>query len=252
MVCWAIGVGYTSGAVDVKIGPALVAGTAMIIAVITLVRNPTFGFYFLIAFSAFTSLIDRLVTLPLPSGTFIDIITYILLLTILLNYDLKSKIDGKFWTNPISIGIYITFAYYLIEMFNTDMFSKLGWFSYFRKQISYVVIYYVSYTILDSKKKIIYFVRFMIVLTTLTAIYACKQQYLGYAGFEMRSIGPRGMAPPLPGRSAAQIFCLRRSGHIRDFVCVRHDAVADPDDPLFQCGRKKMAWRSSGIQSHGL
>ena len=35
----------------------------------------------------------------------------------------------------------------------------------------------------------IFFVRFMIGLSTLLALYACKQQWFGYAGFELRAIG---------------------------------------------------------------
>jgi hypothetical protein len=85
--------------------------------------------------------------------------------------------------------LYILFAYYIIELFNPEMFSSLGWFSFFRKQMSYFVFFYICYCLFDSREKIIYFIRFMIILSTILALYACKQQYFGYAGFELRWIG---------------------------------------------------------------
>src|SRR5262249_45755098 len=47
----------------------------------------------------------------------------------------------------------------------------------------------VCYCLLDSKSKIIFFVRFMIGLSSFAALYACKQQWFGYSGFELRWIG---------------------------------------------------------------
>jgi putative inorganic carbon (hco3(-)) transporter len=183
-------IGYGTGLVDIKFGFIVDAMVASVLLVVTLVKYPYFGFYFLLGFSILTAVFDRLLNLPIPTGTFVDVITFVLFLTILLNYDLKSKIDGRFWTNPITVGLYVQFSYYIIELFNRDMFSKLGWFSFFRKQLSYLIIYYIAYCILNSRERIIYFIRFMIVSTTLCALYACKQQWFGYSQFELNSINP--------------------------------------------------------------
>ena len=156
---------------------------------IMLFKSPYFGFYFLIAFSSVTVTIDRLVELSLPSGTLVEIFTYLLLLSLMLKFEIRKNMNLGFWTNPITIGFYILFAYYAIEFFNPDMFSSLGWFSFFRKQFSYFVFYYVCYCMLDSKPAIIFFVRFMIILSSIAALYACKQQLFGYSGFELRWIG---------------------------------------------------------------
>jgi putative inorganic carbon (HCO3(-)) transporter len=175
--------------VDKSTGPLVLALVSGLLLFIALLKSPGFGFYFLLAFSSITVTIDRLVTLPLPSGTLIEIITYLGLLSLLLKHELKTNIDFRFWTNPITIGLLILFAYYVIELFNPEMMSPLGWVSFFRKQFSYFIFYYVCYCMLDSKEKIIWFVRFMIGLSTVLALYACKQQYFGYAGFELRWIG---------------------------------------------------------------
>jgi putative inorganic carbon (HCO3(-)) transporter len=175
--------------VDLKTGPIVLVVISSFLLFIGLIKSPYFGFYFLIAFSSLTITIDRLVTLPLPAGNVIELITYLGLLGLLLKHTLKNNIDGRFWTNPVTIGLYILFAYYVVELFNPEMLSPIGWISFFRKQVSYFVFYYMCYCLLDSRARIIYFVRFMIVLSSVLALYACKQQWFGYAGFELRWIG---------------------------------------------------------------
>lgn len=180
---------YGIVAVDKLTGPIIVTIVGGFLLSVMLFKSPYFGFYFLIALSSITATIDRLVELPLPSGTLIEIYTYILLLSVLLKFELRKNLDLRFWTNPITVGLFILFAYYIVEFFNPEMFSSLGWFSFFRKQFSYFVFYYLCYCLLDSRERIIYFIRFMIVLSTVAALYACKQQWFGYSGFELRWIG---------------------------------------------------------------
>ncbi|HCL83048.1 MAG TPA: hypothetical protein DIC22_03690 [Chitinophagaceae bacterium] len=180
---------YGIVAFDKKTGPIVLALFGGLLLCIVMMKSRYFGLYFLIAFSSVTVTIDRLVDLPLPSGTLIEFFTYLMLLGLLLNYEQKRNIDGRFWTNPVTLVLYILFAYYLVELFNPGMFSPLGWLSFFRKQLSYFIFYYICYSLLNSRERIIYFVRFMIALSTVLALYACKQQYFGYAGFELRWIG---------------------------------------------------------------
>jgi putative inorganic carbon (hco3(-)) transporter len=180
---------YGTVVVDRTIGPIILASVGGLLLCIAIIKSPYFGFYFLIAFSSITTTIDRLITPVLPSGTLIEILTYLVLFSMLVKYELRKNIDQRFWTNPVTVGMYVLFAYYIVEIFNPEMFSSIGWFSFFRKQFSYFVFYYLCYCLLDSRARIIYFVRFMIILTTILALYACKQQWFGYAGFEKTWIG---------------------------------------------------------------
>src|SRR5450631_355559 len=170
-------------------GPLVLGVVGWLLLTIVLFKIPYFGFYFLIAFSTVTVTIDRLIELPLPSGTLIEIFTYLLLLSLMLKFELRKNMNLRFWSNPITIGLYILFAYYVIEFFNPEMYSPLGWFSFFRKQLSYFLFYYICYCLLDSKQRIVFFVRFMIALSSFAALYACKQQFLGYSALELRWIG---------------------------------------------------------------
>jgi putative inorganic carbon (hco3(-)) transporter len=185
----ASGIAYCNSEIDIKVS-VLVVGLAGALAVlIAIMRWPYFGFYFLISFASVIVLIDRLINSAVPTGLLVETLTYFCLLSILLTYDLKKNINMRFYINPITIGIYILFAYYIIELFNPEMYNPVGWLSYFKRQFSYFVFYYMCYCLLDSKARIIFFVRFMIALTTILALYACKQQWFGYADFELRRIG---------------------------------------------------------------
>ena len=180
---------YFTVLVDYRIGPAVVVSFGFILILILILKYPFFGFYFLIFFASVTTTIDRLVNLPLASGVFVDVLLYFELISVISKYRLKKNIDHRFWSNPISIGLIVLFAYYLIELFNPSMLSPLGWLSFIRKQVSCLVFFCICYCLLDTRARIIYFVRFMIGLSTLLALYACKQQWFGYAGFELRAIG---------------------------------------------------------------
>jgi hypothetical protein len=182
-------IGYGMVTISKFTGPLVLGVVGCFLLTIVIFRSPYFGFYFLIAFSSLTVTIDRLIELPLPSGTLIEIFTYVLLLSLMLKFDLRKNMNIRFWTNPITIGLYILFAYYVIEFFNPEMFSSVGWFSFFRKQFSYFIFYYVCYCLFDSKKRMVFFIRFMIALSSFAALYAFKQQWFGYAGFELRWIG---------------------------------------------------------------
>ncbi len=186
-----LGAGLVFGirVIGIVVSPVVLACFGGLLLCIATLRNPYFGFYFLLAFSSITITIDRLVDPPLPSGTLVEIITYFILLSVMSKYELKKNMNLKFWTHPVTIGIFFLFAYYLVEFFNPEMLSPVGWFSFFRKQFSYFIFYYICFCLLDSRAKIIYFVRFMIVLSTVLALYACKQQWFGYARFELNWIG---------------------------------------------------------------
>jgi putative inorganic carbon (HCO3(-)) transporter len=178
--------------IDFKIGLGMVILFVAILVIIIFLKYPYIGFYFMICFSSIIITLDRLIHLPFPFNVFLEPFTLLLFLGVLRNYDLRKQVDRKFWTNPITIGQYFLFAYYMIELFNPAMLSTLGWFSFIRKQLSFFIFYYVAYSLLNTKARIYTFIYFMITLSTILALYACKQQFIGYADFELRSVGTGG------------------------------------------------------------
>ncbi len=212
---------YGTVVINPKIGPVVIILFSVILMLVTIMQNPYFGFYFLIALSSVTIVLDRVINLPFTTNIFIDILTYYNFLTIFLKYELKKNIDLRFWSNPITLGMFVLFGFYIVELFNPQMFSQVGWFSFFRKQTIYFLFFYMCYCLLDSRERIIFFIRFMITLTTLLALYACKQQWFGYAGFELRSIG-----------TGAGLSLLFQAGMLRKFSVFSDPATSGI---LFAC-----------------
>ncbi len=178
--------------IDFKIGLGVVVLFMAILLVIIFLKYPYVGFYFMICYSSVIIELDRIAQLPFPFNVFLEPLTLLLFLGVLRNYDLRKQVDRRFWTNPITIGQYLMFGYYLIELFNPAMLSSLGWFSFIRKQLSFFIFYYIAYALLNTKARIYTFIYFMITLATILALYACKQQFIGYADFELRSVGTGG------------------------------------------------------------
>src|SRR5215467_7099861 len=94
---------YAISIVDYKIGPILIVLVASLLMLVAFFKYPYFGFYFLIILSAIAPTLEKLFMWPVPVGTFVDILTYLLLIVVLMNNDLRNSIDGRFWRNPISI-----------------------------------------------------------------------------------------------------------------------------------------------------
>ena len=102
----------------------------------------------------------------------------------LIKYKFRSQLDKKFLYNPISAALLILLAFYIIQVLNPNMFSKLGWFSYTRKYFLQLCFFASCYCLFDTWKKAKSFIYFWIIFSTILAAYACKQQWFGLADFE--------------------------------------------------------------------
>ena len=71
------------------------------------------------------------------------------MLNLLLKYDLKRNIDLRFWTNPITVGMYILFAYYILELFNPERVSRAWMVKFFQKTIQ--LFCFLLYLLLPSE-----------------------------------------------------------------------------------------------------
>ena len=177
---------YITVLVDYKIGLGLVALVGIILLCITCVLYPFFGFYFAYAISIFIVLPERWLNTsqPLPMGLIPEYFSYLVLLGVVTKQQYRKEIDSKFWGSAITIWLIVLLSYYALQLFNPSMGNKLGWFNFFRKQVSYFAFFYISYCFLNSRKAIMFFIRFWIVLSTFEALYACSQQWFGFFDFE--------------------------------------------------------------------
>ncbi|HVM89342.1 MAG TPA: O-antigen ligase family protein [Puia sp.] len=179
--------GYLTQAIDYRAGIGLAMIFAVIFLVMIFIRYPYFGLYFLIAYSSLPATLDRLFlqsSLSIKFNNITDLLCILLFISVIVNADKPKHESKKFWKNPIAVTFYILFAFYFLEALNPNMHSLLGWVSFLRNNLLDFLVFYCLYRLLNSWEKVRYFIFFNIVLITLLAVYACKQQWLGVADFE--------------------------------------------------------------------
>jgi len=168
-------------------GPLLIGVIAGMILFIICLTTPLTAFYITIFFSSFAFFPQRVLGIAsLPISTCMELLIYGIYIGWLLNRKHVRPDDSLFYRSPSTIGLFIFVLLIIVELFNPNMGSFAGWFLYLRKYVLFIVIYYTSYKLLDSLEKIRFFIKFWIFIALIAALYTCKQQWLGFFGFEER------------------------------------------------------------------
>jgi putative inorganic carbon (HCO3(-)) transporter len=167
-------------------GPLLISVIAAMILFIICLTTPLTAFYITIFISSFAFFPERFLGVSLPISTCVELLVYGIYLGWLLNRRNTRADDSLFFRSPSTIGMFIFLLLIVVEIFNPNMGSLAGWFLYFRKNVLFALIYFTSYKLLDSLEKIRFFIKFWIFIAVMAALYTCKQQWLGFFGFEDR------------------------------------------------------------------
>jgi putative inorganic carbon (HCO3(-)) transporter len=183
-----IGVAYISAFMGYKMALVAVAAVVGLVVGVACTLHPYFGFYFCIILSALIFTPERLFGLMLPFGMVVELFSYFTLLGVLTQNYAKVEIQREFWKHPITIMLIILLGFYALEAVNPSPHSMVGWFNYFRKYLSFLTFYFISYCLLNSRETIRFFLRFWIWFAVILAAYACKQQWLGFSNWEINWI----------------------------------------------------------------
>lgn len=147
-------------------------------------KYPIAGLYFCLLFSSFFALPGRLFNIISPVGILVEVFTYMLWIAIIRKESIAKPDNPGFWRNSMTWMLLAVMGYYLLQVFNPAMLSKIGWLFFVRKQVSFLLFYFIAFVLLNSFERIIVFLKFWIFLALLIALYGIKQQWLGLAGFE--------------------------------------------------------------------
>ncbi|MDE3248685.1 MAG: hypothetical protein KGO82_08505 [Bacteroidota bacterium] len=184
MALLGIGLAFLSAFVNPKL-PLLAAGSLVgLLYVLACIRYPEFAYYaFIYSILTFT-LPARVAGINLPLGPLIEGSGYLAALSILAA-QYRNRVNSRdFWKTPLSIMMIVITLYLFLEAFNPEIGSREGWFNYFRKQILYMIFYYISFLMLDSIEKIRRFIKFWIYAALLVALWGIKQQWFGFTAYE--------------------------------------------------------------------
>jgi putative inorganic carbon (HCO3(-)) transporter len=179
-----VGLSFAGAAINEKM-PLLIAGAAAaILFVLICMRYPEFAYHFYIWSIILFTLPARLFGINIPLGVVLEPTGYLAAISILAAQYRKRQNSADFWKTPISLLVLLLFFYYLMECFNPEIDGRVGWFKFFRKEIIYLLFYYISFLMLDSMEKIRRFVKLWIILAVGISLYGIKQQWFGFSAFE--------------------------------------------------------------------
>jgi hypothetical protein len=162
----------------------ILLGVMGVFALVLCLRNPLAGFYITVCFSSLFALPGRMFYVASPIGILVEVFTYILWIAVLGSRTEEKEDTTAFWKDPVTVTFIVIILYYFMELVNPSMDSFAGWMFFIRKQLSYILIFYICYVLFDSYNKIRNFLIFMVVLVLLIALYGIKQQWFGLYGFE--------------------------------------------------------------------
>ncbi len=168
-----------------RIGPLVIGILAGAIIFLICIISPLSGFYLTTFISLLAFYPQRLLRANIPVSVGIEFLILGVYLGLLIKKRRSSINNMQFYKAPSSLVMIFFLVFLLIEGFNPNMQSIPGWLFYIRRYLEFLLLYYASYILIDTLDKVKYFIRFWIFLGLLNALYTCKQQWLGFFGFEM-------------------------------------------------------------------
>jgi putative inorganic carbon (HCO3(-)) transporter len=151
--------------------------------VFAIVSVPGFGILFLLVMSYFIFGVIR-IGFDFPVGTLMDGIQVLLLIGLLVKPE-KNKNEWRMYNDPVSIMIWVWIVYNILELLNPAAISSLAWL-YTVRSVAFVMV---LYFVFRQRIRTIAFVRLLLncwlLLSFLAALYAFKQEYIGFSAGEL-------------------------------------------------------------------
>jgi putative inorganic carbon (HCO3(-)) transporter len=186
LACLSVVMAYATVLVSVKLSIGITAMVGAILLCALSVLYPVLGFSLSFFVCFFLLIPARMTNVPIviPTGLIPEYFSYLTLLGLLGRQEYRKEITAEFWNSPIIWWSLVMMAYYCLILFNPAMTSKVGWFNFTRKQLSYTIFIMITFMMMNSHKSLVFVMRSWIVVSTIHALYCCKQQWFGFAQFE--------------------------------------------------------------------
>ncbi len=150
--------------------------------------DPIKGYYLLIFIAFFAEYPGRLLNKPLPIATFVEVLVLVLFIGTYWQASKDENQKGNLLKYSISILLIIYTLYYLIELFNPDMGSPVGWLFNSKRFTIQILFFVISYRLINTPDRFRYFLKFWIVMSLITALYGCYQQWFGLLPMDLNTL----------------------------------------------------------------
>ncbi len=187
--------GFSVGLSVLTLEVGLAGGAALFMALLSIfvlgfsLAKPIVGFYILYIVTFFLFYVERLVTLPMPIGIFVDILVWLVFISVLLKsrftQDLPTSHDVPAFRNFIGYIIIITVAHDFLQIFHPNPYVGMDRvITTFRESIYLIIVFVITYRIFNTSRLAVNYVVFLLALLVIVAIYGLFQEFFGLRDFE--------------------------------------------------------------------
>ncbi len=188
LVLLAVGAGFLAANGKALITFAVIALLFSTLVVHRCIMDPIRGYYLLIFIAFFSEYPGRLLGKQLPVSTILEALVLVLFIGTYWNARNDENQKGNLLKYSLSILLVIYALYYLVELFNPDMGSPVGWLFNSKRFIVQILFFVISYRLINTPARFRYFFKFWIVLSLTAALYGCYQQWFGLLPMELNSL----------------------------------------------------------------
>ncbi|MCZ8355065.1 MAG: O-antigen ligase family protein [Cyclobacteriaceae bacterium] len=163
------------------------AGIGLIVVIIAMpisiaaLWNTGIGLYILVLFAFFISIPNRLAE-GIPMGIGMDVMILVMLVGLL--YSCTVKRNWESFKTPISLAVFLWAGMNVIELFNPWAGSRAAWFYVIRPAVGYMMLFFLTYSYLDSKQKLFRLLGVILFLSFVSAVWGIWQATVGYFSWE--------------------------------------------------------------------
>ncbi len=206
---------YTSHLIATQnylIGPLVVGVLFGLLAFGWMLRDYKMGIYFMFILAVFMSFLNRMMGSQIQFGVVLDAIAGLTFVLMLIHEWNKAK--WSFLRHPITYFYIFIVIYQLLQVFNPDAVSFLGWLVAFRGNTSFLLFlaFYALFQSFDEVKK---FTMLWLILAAIVAVYGIWQELAGLNPQEMRWVYSN------PGRTDLLVIW----GHLRKFSLLSDPSI---------------------------
>jgi putative inorganic carbon (hco3(-)) transporter len=186
------------------VGPIVIVGLGGLLILGMMLRDYKVGIYFMFILSVFMSYINRMSGQPIQFGVILDAIAA-LTFGIMLFTD-RGKKDWSALKSPVTYLYVAIVIYQLLQVFNPNATSFVGWLVAFRANTSFL-LFFAFFHLFLSIEEVKKFTILWIVLGTIVGLYGIWQEYIGLSQAELNWVYSN------PGRTDLLVIW----GHMRKF-----------------------------------
>lgn len=177
----AIGLAIVLSLLPLKMGLMVVGGLLAVPFAFYCFANLSFGILIILVLGFLVSFIGKYTAAPV--GMAIDGILLIILFSLLVR--LVKERDLSFLKHPLTYAVLAWIWYNCMLAINPWAQSYKAWFFTVRTMALYFSLFFVAAYAIDSMKKVKLFIKAIICLATISALYSLKQEFIGYSNTEM-------------------------------------------------------------------